>query len=203
MLEFFLASSVVALEGVARRARGVWAWLGAWVVWSGAVALFAAAAGTPGLDFAPEIAGAALVGGCALSVALCIGLAQLAMRDVLGVFGAPAEPLPPAHEAQGVAVEELSQALALLSPPQQDPPSQQEEPPDEEGGEGEDQPEPGDEGPLQEGTGQGQTPEDAPIEEMGDPSRLLQGVRDREAERRRARERNEQRRRSEPVERDW
>ena len=46
-------------------------------------------------------------------------------------------------------------------------------------------------------------PENREEQRLDDPSQLLQGVRDREAERRRERDREDQRRRSEPVDKDW
>ena len=65
-------------------------------------------------------------------------------------------------------------------------------------GEEPEQPEGGDEG-------QGSRENEAAEAEEGpeDPGQLLQGVRDREAERRRDREREAERRRSQPVNRDW
>ena len=109
-------------------------------------------------------------------------------------------PLAPAHAAQGVAIEELQAALALLSPPPQDR-EQGEEPEqeDQEGGESEPEPQEGQDESASASENQ-QAQEEQP---EGDPSQLLQGVRDREAERRRERERDQERRRSQPVDKDW
>ena len=107
-----------------------------------------------------------------------------------------------AASAQRLALEELLKALALLAPPPppEDPQGEDQSEPessDSEGGE-EQQPEGGDEG-------QGSRENEAAEAEAGpeDPGQLLQGVRDREAERRRDREREAERRRSQPVNRDW
>lgn len=127
-----------------------------------------------------------------------VALAQLSMRDAGEALEAESAPLAPAPEAQTLAVEELNAALALLSPP---PPAEEPEP-------GQDESQPND-GSQEEGdaptpgSGDAEEAEDAEGESMGDPSQLLQGVRDRDAERRRERDRDEQRRRTEPVEKDW
>lgn len=129
-----------------------------------------------------------------------VAIAQLAMQEAGESLGAEAAPLGPVPEAQTRAIEELNAALALLSPPPPPPPeesdAEQDESQSEEGSEGdEDQRESGESGASE--------PEDADGESMDDPSQLLQGVRDRDAERRRDRDRKERRRRSKPVERDW
>ncbi|MFK7898136.1 MAG: VWA domain-containing protein [Myxococcota bacterium] len=133
-----------------------------------------------------------------------VALAQLAMGGAAEGLEAEEKALPKIQEEQDLAVEELQKALALLSPPppppdQQDQEEQEQQDQDEQG-EGEESEQ--DSAPEQEQGQQGEAGEDAE-EEMGDPSQLLQGVRDREAERRRDQEENEMRRRSAPVEKDW
>ena len=113
--------------------------------------------------------------------------AQLAMRGASDVLGNDETLLPPALEHQATALKELEKALELLVPPgQRQPeqnPQQQEQPQQQpEQGAGDEEAEAGD------------NPE-------ADPSQLLQSVRDREAERRRERERSSSR--YEPVEKDW
>ncbi len=125
---------------------------------------------------------------------------QLMMREAGETLADDQGPLAPAHAAQGVAIEELQAALALLSPPPQDR-EQGEEPEqeDQEGGESEPEPQEGQDESASVSENQ-QAQEEQP---EGDPSQLLQGVRDREAERRRERERDQERRRSQPVDKDW
>lgn len=129
--------------------------------------------------------------------------AQLSMRVAKEIAADESKGLADASEPQAVAVEELLAALALLSPPP--PPQDENQPPEEE--ESEDSSS-GDESQEQEegdeGEGESEAPE--PSEEEAsdqDPSQLLQGVRDREAERRRDQERDQQQRRSQPVDKDW
>jgi Ca-activated chloride channel family protein len=134
-----------------------------------------------------------------------VASAQLAMQDAQTSLADEESPLAPVPDAQSLAIEELGEALRLLSPPPppEDPDSEQEQSEDSDGGEGESSPESesGNEG------GQSSPPESEPEESdeesMDDPSQLLQGVRDRDAERRRERERDQQRRRAEPVDKDW
>ncbi len=132
-----------------------------------------------------------------------VAAAQLSMRTAQGGLAADDRPLEPAQAEQELAIEELAAAIELLSPPpppQQGEQDQQQEP-SPESGQGDEQPEPD---PAQQEAGAENAEQEAREEEsMGDPSQLLQGVRDREAERRRDRERAEQRRRSQPVDRDW
>jgi len=133
-----------------------------------------------------------------------IALAQLAMVDANESLEAESAPLAPAQEAQTLAIEELNAALALLSPP---PPPDDGEPEqdesksdDESEGDGEEEaPKEADDG-ANDGA---EDAEDADEERMDDPSQLLQGVRDRDAERRRERDREAQQRRSAPVDKDW
>lgn len=132
-----------------------------------------------------------------------VASAQLAMREAKAGLESEAPTLGTVAPAQTVAIEELMKALELLAPPpppedpQGDDQNEQEES-DSEGGEEPEQPEGGDEG-------QGSRENEAAEAEAGpeDPGQLLQGVRDREAERRRDREREAERRRSQPVNRDW
>jgi Ca-activated chloride channel family protein len=122
--------------------------------------------------------------------------AQLEMQTASIGLGDPQAPLAPIPGHQANALEELKKALEALEPPQenneqQDEQDQQEQNEDEqeEGQEEQDeQPEPS---------------ENAEPEREQDPSQLLQGVRDREAERRRERERRREAARSQPVDRDW
>lgn len=133
-----------------------------------------------------------------------VASAQLAMRDAKGGLEDEAQALASVEPPQALALEELAKALALLAPPPP-PESQQQgeqQPQDSEAGEdGESQPEP--QSGEDEAGSEGENPQDAPEDPAGDPSQLLQGVRDREAERRRERERDQERRRSAPVEKDW
>jgi len=124
-----------------------------------------------------------------------VALAQLAMGDAGESLGAESGPLTPAQEAQTLAVEELNAALALLSPPP--PPEESQPQQDESQSDDESQEAEGEQASGESGS------EDADEESMGDPSQLLQGVRDRDAERRSARDREATRRRMEPVEKDW
>ena len=129
-----------------------------------------------------------------------IALAQLAMVDASESLEAETEPLAPAQDAQTLAVDELNAALALLSPPPP-PPEQGDQEQDESQSEDDSQ-EDGEEEEQGDG-GAEASPEDAEEESMDDLSQLLQGVRDRDAERRREQDREEQRRRTEPVGKDW
>jgi hypothetical protein len=134
-----------------------------------------------------------------------VATAQLSMRSAGETFADESLPLPPAAAAQTVAREELRKALELLSPPPQEKP---EEPQQQEPQAGEDesapdpaQPEPGAGGEQQEPQA-GEDEEPSASEDEG--AQLLQGVRDREAERRAANERKARnQRRSAPVEKDW
>jgi len=130
-----------------------------------------------------------------------VALAQLAMGEASTSLMAESGPLAPAPEAQSLAVEELNAALALLSPPP--PPEESEDSGESEPEQGESQPEDESQEEGNEESQGGADGEDAEEESMDDPSQLLQGVRDRDAERRRERDREEQRRRKEPVDKDW
>jgi len=116
---------------------------------------------------------------------------------------------PPAFEAvrdhQEQAVEALTAALAALQPPQEQQEQQeqqgqqgQQQQPDRQDQEGQKRQE-GQEESQQAGQDQ-PDPEPQPV--PGDAGQLLQGVRDREAQRREARARQRQRG-YEPVEKDW
>jgi len=135
-----------------------------------------------------------------------VASAQLAMQDAIGALSEDAAPLAPAPEAQTLALEELAEALRLLSPPPPPEPSDSDQDQSEDGegqGEPESSPEPeSGESDGQEGSAESETEESAE-ESMDDPSQLLQGVRDRDAERRRDREREQRRRRAQPVDKDW
>jgi Ca-activated chloride channel family protein len=132
-----------------------------------------------------------------------IALAQLAMVEANESLEAETAPLAPAQDAQALAVDELNSALGLLSPPpppEQGDSKQDESQSDDDGSQEND--EEGEEEEQGEGGAEARS-EDADEESMDDPSQLLQGVRDRDAERRRERDREEQRRRTEPVDKDW
>ncbi len=146
---------------------------------------------------------------------------QLAMKEVIETFGDERKPLAPAAEAQGVARDELKKALEILSPP---PPEKPPEPPKDDSKSGQDESPPKSDsseskdsqsdpsaGSEQEqsqaggdeGAAASEDQMDQPSESQ-DPGQLMQGVRDREAERRQSNERRErQQRRSAPVEKDW
>lgn len=94
-----------------------------------------------------------------------------------------------AREHQDQALEKLVQALALLQPPQQDQQDQQNQ-----------QQQDQQQQQQQQGENKQEQQKDS---EMGtDPARLLQAIRDREAQRRRDQERRA-RMEQEPVEKDW
>jgi hypothetical protein len=135
-----------------------------------------------------------------------VAAAQLSMRTAQAELAAEDRPLDPAEAEQQVAIEELADAIELLSPPP--PPEQGEQ--EQEQQQPEESPEPEQDSeqdeqsaPEQPGGAENAEQEAREEESMGDPSQLLQGIRDREAERRRDRERAEQRQRSQPVDRDW
>ena len=149
-----------------------------------------------------------------------VATAQLAMQEASGIFADVRVPLEPASAAQAAARDALRRALELLQPP---PPESPENPPpdasredggsDGDAGGGEDQPQdegaggpppaPESEIAEDESAGASEDPGAKPAEGL-DPAQLLQGVRDREAERREANERkSRERRRSAPVEKDW
>jgi hypothetical protein len=115
--------------------------------------------------------------------------AEGAMRQGERALGLEPTGFEPAREHQGEALEELGNALALLQPPQQ--PQQQQEQGDPQ------QQEP------QQGDGEQQAQrQDREQEQAADPGQLLQGVRDREAKRRRDRARREAGP-EDTVEKDW
>jgi Ca-activated chloride channel family protein len=139
-----------------------------------------------------------------------VATAQLAMQEASETFSDESRPLPPAREAQAVAVEELRKALELLVPPKPEKP--EEPPPQEPQSEpesGEDESDGEDQAPPEPRAGEDEAPsasedQGGPPGESQDPAQLLQGVRDREAERRETNEnRARDRRRSAPVEKDW
>jgi Ca-activated chloride channel family protein len=113
-------------------------------------------------------------------------VAEGAMREALGRLGSTPPAFATAREAQDEALRELGEALALLTPPQ-DPQGDGESAPEQQGG------------PDEPGAGEEESGSDAASQ---DPAQLLQGVRDREAQRQRDRARG---RRSgyETVEKDW
>jgi hypothetical protein len=123
------------------------------------------------------------------------------MAEARETLSAKAAPLPPVQEAQSLAISDLQKALELLSPP---PPPPEDPGSDEQEQEDQGESEQGDsEDEAGQDDGSGAAPEEGPQQEMDDPSQLLQGVRDREAARRRERDQEAQRRRAVPVEKDW
>ena len=116
--------------------------------------------------------------------------AQLAMSGAAAVLGDEQAALERAVEHQTVALEELAKALELLVPPEQQQDQQQQQQEQQQ----EQQEQPQEAGA--ESAEASENPEGEP-----DPSQMLQGVRDREAERRREREEGSSR--YEPVEKDW
>ena len=150
-----------------------------------------------------------------------VATGQLAMQEAVETFTDDRKPLAPAAEAQGVARDELRKALEILSPP---PPEKPPEPPKEDSKSGQDESPPksdsseskdaqSDQGADSEqeqsqaggdeAAAASEDQMDQPSESQ-DPGQLMQGVRDREAERRQSNERRErQQRRSAPVEKDW
>ncbi len=148
-----------------------------------------------------------------------VATAQLAMQEAVETFADERKPLPPAAQAQGVAREELRKALEILSPP---PPETPPEPPKQDPESGEDEaPSESDQSEQAQQEQAGDTEQEQPeaggdegasasedqlerSPESQDPAQLLQGVRDREAERRQSNERKaREQRRSAPVEKDW
>ncbi|MEE3329228.1 MAG: VWA domain-containing protein [Myxococcota bacterium] len=114
--------------------------------------------------------------------------AQLAMQAAAGALDDPDAPLAPVPDHQSSAIQELQKALAALEPPQQQNEQNEQEKQEQQQEEQDEQPQPG---------------ENTEPEREQDPAQLLQGVRDREAERRRERERRDAASRNQPVDRDW
>ena len=129
-----------------------------------------------------------------------VASAGLAMLDAGTRLKSESAALEPARDAQALAIEDLKEALALLSPP-----PEQSEQDESEASREQDQGEPGDteSSDSEQGSQAPAAAEQDDEERMDDPSQLLQGVRDREAERRRDRDRRAAQRRAEPVEKDW
>ncbi len=129
--------------------------------------------------------------------------AQLSMREANRDLADDERSLDPAHAAQQIALEELKAALELLSPPPQDQPPSEDPEQQQDQEEKDEESEPEAQNPQDESSGASENQEATGEQPMGDPSQLLQGIRDREAERRRERERDQERRRSQPVDKDW
>ncbi|MFN2377126.1 MAG: hypothetical protein ABR538_11355, partial [Candidatus Binatia bacterium] len=111
---------------------------------------------------------------------------------------------PPAfadtRSAQNNALQELAAAIQLLTPPEQQQQQQdQQEQQDQQGEQGE---QPEEEGPQGQQQGGQKPQEEGEDKEKTDPAQLLQGIRDREAERRENREKASHQG-YEPVEKDW
>lgn len=119
-------------------------------------------------------------------VAEHILLAEGGMRDAHRALVAEPADFPVAASGQQAALSALAEALALLEPPQRDPQGGEE--PEPEGGSGSDS--------------EGSRPEEAAQQAPSDPAQLLQGVRDREAQRQRERARAAAGS-EETVEKDW
>ena len=115
-------------------------------------------------------------------------LAQAEMETAVGSIESPGE-LVVARDAQGIALTELEQALAILEPPQQQEQGDPQQQPQQQAGEQE-----------QGDPDQAAQPQPQP-QRATDPAQLLQEVRDREAQRRR--ERAKQQAGYESVEKDW
>jgi len=113
--------------------------------------------------------------------------ASIDMTNAAGGLEVNPAPLAQLRSDQQSAVDNLLKAIALLEPP---PPEQQEQQ-DEQQQEQQD----GQQGSDDQQPERGQ-------EAQRDPSQLLQGVRDREAQRR-AQEAEKQRLHYDPVEKDW
>ena len=108
-----------------------------------------------------------------------------AMQRALRGMSAEAPEIEPVRQEQDLALEKLAEALARLAP--QQPPA-----------ENQPQSSPEDSQDSQ----QAQAGEQSPADQEGaDPERLLQAVRDREAQR--MKDRNRQRADFEPVDKDW
>lgn len=130
--------------------------------------------------------------------------AQLAMNEAARALADETSPLAPAQQEQAVALEELARALELLEPPQQ--PNEQQRPPQDQPSDDsqESSPDASDSEPSQPEPQPGDDERDAASDDRGqDPAQMLQGVRDREAERRRDLERRRGTARPAPVDKDW
>jgi len=95
-----------------------------------------------------------------------------------------------ARTHQDEALEKLAEAIALLVPPQQQDQQQQDQQQQEQNSN------------QQQDQGSGEQPDDQQVQQQIDPRRLLQAVRDREAQRRREKSKRGQIRRG-AVEKDW
>ena len=111
------------------------------------------------------------------------------MKQVTESLSADVPRLPDARAQQDDALQKLAEAISLLAPPPQQPQQDQQQ---------QDQPQEGEQQSEENNPQQQQQPSSAGV----DPARLLQAVRDREAQRRRMRERRGQAQR-EPVAKDW
>jgi hypothetical protein len=118
--------------------------------------------------------------------------AQTQMNTAAEAMRQQPPPFGPMREQQNAALEQLMQAIALLQPPPQEQQQQQQQDQQPQ----QDQQQQQQQSQKEQQQQQQQPPADA------DLSQLMQGVRDREAERRRERNRN-QRQGYEPVEKDW
>lgn len=136
----------------------------------------------------PEQQAAAMEAG-----AMHVENARTAMQNASGDLAINPAPMDDVRSKQTTAVEELVAALQALQPP---PPPEPEEEQEEQEPEEQEDPE------EQPGGEQEQPQEEQAERPPADAQRLLQGIRDREAERRAERE-NAEPLRAEPVEKDW
>jgi hypothetical protein len=114
--------------------------------------------------------------------------AQTAMREALGAFARDPVALDDAKASQQTALEKLAEALKLLSPPGEPPPKNDSK---------QDQQKQNDQSEKGQG-GQGEKQDAA-----RDPGQMLQSVRDRDAQRRRAQAQQQDGAGPDRVERDW
>ncbi len=115
--------------------------------------------------------------------------AQTAMREALGAFTRDPVALDDAKKSQQTALEKLAEALKLLSPPGEPPPKNDSK---------QDQQQKKDQDQSQGGQGSQGEKQDA-----RDPGQMLQSVRDRDAQRRRAQAQQQGAAGPDRVERDW
>jgi Ca-activated chloride channel family protein len=124
--------------------------------------------------------------------------AQALMETATSDLASNPAPMADVRSNQLLAVEELSAALAALQPPQEDEEQDEQQDQEEEQGDQEEQPEDQQQDGEPQPQDQGQEEQQPPL----DAAQALQGIRDREAERRAEQEHSDPSR-YEPVERDW
>ena len=119
--------------------------------------------------------------------AALVTTASTDMTSAADRLGADEPILDTARESQDRALQGLTEAIALLQDQQQQSPDQQQQQPSEQ----------------ESGEGQGDPKDNDSRQGQADMAQLLQGVRDREAQRAEERARNAGRAGYEPVEKDW